>query len=83
MRKNISKILFASLKKGVGSGSIDQRYRFGDPDPDPHQNVTDPQHWKICKKNLNRILFDEVGTLMDFPNFFVLYFVDLHNLQHF
>ncbi len=23
--------------------SISQRYRSGD--PDPHQNVTDPQHW--------------------------------------
>ncbi len=27
---------------GVGSGSISQRY--GSWDPDPHQNVTDPQH---------------------------------------
>jgi hypothetical protein len=45
---------FASLKspkKGVGygvgpgnkSGSISQRY--GSANPDPHQNVTDPQHW--------------------------------------
>jgi hypothetical protein len=40
-----------SLKKvvgsGVGSGSgsaISQRYGSGDPDSDPHQNVTDPQH---------------------------------------
>ncbi len=34
------------MKKGVGSGSesISQRYRSGDPDPDLHQNVTDPQH---------------------------------------
>jgi hypothetical protein len=29
---------------GVGSGSISQRYGSGDPDSDPHQNVTDPQH---------------------------------------
>ncbi len=43
------KYFFASLKSmrkgvetGVGSGSIRQRYRSGD--PDPHQNVTDPQH---------------------------------------
>ncbi len=27
-----------SLKKGVGSGSVSQRY--GSADPDPHQNVT-------------------------------------------
>jgi hypothetical protein len=26
------------------SGSISQRYGSGDPNPDPHQNVTDPQH---------------------------------------
>jgi hypothetical protein len=32
-----------SMKKGVGSGSISKRYGSGD--PDPHQNVTDPQHW--------------------------------------
>jgi hypothetical protein len=37
-----------SLKKGVGSGVgsgsgyVSQRY--GSVDPDPHQNVTDPQH---------------------------------------
>jgi hypothetical protein len=29
---------------GVGSGFIRQRYGSGDLDPDPHQNVTDPQH---------------------------------------
>jgi hypothetical protein len=29
---------------GAGSGSISQRYGSGDPDPDPHQNGTDPQH---------------------------------------
>jgi hypothetical protein len=27
----------------VGSGSISQGYGSGD--SDPHQNVTDPQHW--------------------------------------
>jgi hypothetical protein len=33
------------MKKGAGSGSISQRYGSGDLDPDPHQNVTDLQHW--------------------------------------
>jgi hypothetical protein len=33
---------FKSMKKEVGS--ISQRYGSGDPNPDPHQNVTDPQH---------------------------------------
>jgi hypothetical protein len=40
-----------SLKKGVGSGtgpgSIIRRY--GSQDPDPHQNVTDPQTLLIAK----------------------------------
>jgi hypothetical protein len=46
-KKINEKIFLASLKslqKGVGSGSISQRH--GTADPDPHQNVTDPQHWK-------------------------------------
>ncbi len=44
-----------SLKKGVrsgvgsGFGSISQGYGSKDPDPHPHQNVTDPQHCvEIC-----------------------------------
>jgi hypothetical protein len=40
------KIFLKSLEKGVGSvfgsGSISQMYESAD--PDPHQNVTDPQH---------------------------------------
>jgi hypothetical protein len=48
-----------SLKKGVGSGSISQRY--GSWDPDPHQNVTDPQHClrvlQICRCQAVSILF--------------------------
>ncbi len=31
--------------KRAGSGSINQRH--GSADPDPYQNVTDPQHWKV------------------------------------
>jgi hypothetical protein len=27
-----------------GSGSISQRHGSADPDPDPHQNVMDPEH---------------------------------------
>jgi hypothetical protein len=33
---------------GSESGSISQRHGSVDPDPDPPQNVTDPQH---CKKH--------------------------------
>ncbi len=47
--------VFASLKSlkkevgsriGPGSGFISQRYGSTDTDPDPHQKVTDLQHWK-------------------------------------
>jgi hypothetical protein len=34
------------MKEGVGS--ISQRYGSGD--PDPPQNVTDPQHWLIHRR---------------------------------
>jgi hypothetical protein len=30
---------------GSASGSIGQRHGSSDPDPDPHQNVRDPQLW--------------------------------------
>jgi hypothetical protein len=47
----MEKQFFASLKSlktgvgsVVGSGCIRQIYGSVDPDPDPHQNVTDPQH---------------------------------------
>ncbi len=32
---------------GSESGSISQRHGSADLDPDPHQNVMDPQHCKI------------------------------------
>ncbi len=42
---------------GVGSGSISKRYGFGDTDPDPHQNVTDPQHWLADRCSLATRLY--------------------------
>jgi hypothetical protein len=49
MKTNYLFASLRSLKKGVGSGlgsgSIIQRCRSANLDPDPHQNVTDPQHW--------------------------------------
>jgi hypothetical protein len=33
------------MKKELGSGSISLRYGSGDPDRDPDQNFTNPQHW--------------------------------------
>jgi hypothetical protein len=37
------KLLMKEVGSRVGSGSISQRY--GSPGPDPHQKVTDAQHW--------------------------------------
>ncbi len=46
-KKKYGKSIFCIWRKGtdprVGSGSVSQRY--GSADLDPHQNVTDPQHW--------------------------------------
>jgi hypothetical protein len=33
------------MAKIAGSGSISQRHGSADPDPDPPQNVMDPQHF--------------------------------------
>jgi hypothetical protein len=33
------------MTKIAGSGSISQRHGSSDPDPDPPQNVMDPQHY--------------------------------------
>ena len=41
------KTIFLHLKKEFSSGSVGQRYGSADPDPDPHQNVTDSQHWNL------------------------------------
>jgi hypothetical protein len=35
----------AGSRAGSASGSVSQRY--GSEDPDPNQNVTDPEHWKL------------------------------------
>ncbi len=50
MQKNIFFLLvfFGILKVNdeiAGSGSISQRQGSADSDPDPHQNVMDPEHW--------------------------------------
>jgi hypothetical protein len=53
------------MKKGVGSGfgSISQRYRSGDPDPEPHQNGMDPQHWKKVKVSI-KFFMENLGWQM-------------------
>ncbi len=52
------------------SGSITQRHGSMDPDPDPHQNVIDPQHYfhnySVNKKSANsyKILHNSVFKLV-------------------
>jgi hypothetical protein len=41
--------------EGTGSGLISQRHGSADPDPDPHQNVMDPQHWLKYLNSLMQI----------------------------
>jgi hypothetical protein len=43
--------------EGSASGSISQRHGSADPDPDPHQNVMDPQHWTKGALNQHFIQF--------------------------
>jgi hypothetical protein len=49
-QKLCKKIIFLlaswrSVTKIAGSGSISQWHGSADPDPNPHQNVMDPEHW--------------------------------------
>jgi hypothetical protein len=46
---------------GSGSGSISHRHGSADLDPNPHQNVMDPQHCLVLGKKLF-IKRGEVGT---------------------
>jgi hypothetical protein len=39
---------------GSASGSISQRHGSADPDPDPHQNVMDPEHCPISSPLCDR-----------------------------
>jgi hypothetical protein len=40
---------------GSASGSISHRHGSADPDPDPHQNVMDPEHWKIVSQTRSSV----------------------------
>jgi hypothetical protein len=39
--------------EGSGSGSINRRHGSAEPDPDPHQNVMDPQTLQIIIEHSN------------------------------
>jgi hypothetical protein len=57
MQENLKKISLRSMMKIEGSGSagsISQRHGSADPDPDPHQNVMDPQH---CLQHSHQSLY--------------------------
>jgi hypothetical protein len=43
--KSLKKVVGSGVESGSASGSISQRY--GSKDPDPHQNVMDPQHLSL------------------------------------
>jgi hypothetical protein len=55
MQKNFKNNFFRILKVNdenkKGSGSISQRR--GSPDPDPHQNVMNPQYWHIVSATVS------------------------------
>ncbi len=40
------------------SGSISQRHGSADPDPDPHQDLMDPKHWKKVGSGFGTIISD-------------------------
>ncbi len=42
--RSMTKIAGSRSGSEYGSGSISQRHWSADPDPDPHQNVMDPEH---------------------------------------
>jgi hypothetical protein len=53
------------MMKIEGSGSISQRHGSADPDPDPHQNDMDPQHWcrrEEVRADLELVLAHEPGV---------------------
>jgi hypothetical protein len=53
------------MMKIVGSGSISQRH--GSADPDPHQNVMDPQHWFLLVLQISDRT--QYGTLLHIRSF--------------
>jgi hypothetical protein len=44
--KSLKKVVGSGTGFRVGSGSVSQMFGSKDPDPNSHQNVRDPQHWR-------------------------------------
>jgi hypothetical protein len=51
----------AGSRSESGSRSISQRHGSADPDPDPHQNVMDPEHCLNLKVNKTRPVSSETS----------------------
>ncbi len=64
---------------GFKSGSISQRHGSADPDPDPHQNVMDPQHWYWYVRYRDVRLFDWVQGRHDIVEY--LHLKELNELE--
>jgi hypothetical protein len=62
------------------SGSISQRHRSPDPDADPHQNVTDPQHCLFYRTAFWHTLIFIITTGMEKILFLEGGGANLHNL---
>ncbi len=58
MQENFFFIRLEGSGSAFGSGSIIQRH--GSADPDPHQNVMDPEHCKKDEASHLIILYEEV-----------------------
>jgi hypothetical protein len=58
-----------SMTKITGSGSISQRHGSEDPDPDPPQNVMDPEHWLLLVRFeiTNRLKRTSLPGFLSYP----------------
>jgi hypothetical protein len=57
--------------EGSESASGSNSQRPGSADPDPHQNVMDPQYWKVKKSSLDQENLPS-STRRPFPRFAVV-----------
>jgi hypothetical protein len=57
-------------KSASASGSISPMYGSADPDPDPHQNFMDPQHWLLILLNSQLWSYTTRATLSFYTHFF-------------
>jgi hypothetical protein len=51
--------------EGSGSGFISQKHGSEDPDPDPPQNVMDPEHWPPVSTTLEQLVAKFATSFVD------------------